>query len=68
MEIADIVWISFDALGNLNDATPTQIDAIVNNRLGNLCTITEISNTNNVHRYNVKYTIAGEPLPVDKII
>ena len=63
MEYADIIWVKFDSQGTLSEVPTAELDAMIKYYLGVLCSITEVSNVNNIHRYKIDYTIKNGPLP-----
>lgn len=63
MECADIIWVKFDSQGNLSEVPTAELDTMIKYYLGSLCSITEVSNANNIHRYKIDYTIKNGPLP-----
>lgn len=63
MEYVDIIWVKFDNQGTLSDIPTTELDAMIKYYLGVLCSVTEVSNTNNVHRYKIDYNMKNGPLP-----
>ncbi len=66
MEYADIIWVKFDSQGTLSEVPTAELDTMIKSYLGALCSITEVSNVNNVHRYLLDYTAKKDFIPFVK--